>query len=123
MHNRSSFYLGILGAVAVACTSHLVAQSPAPPPTIDIVECIVYPEGRATQTTDCAGKARAVCNGTPHCELPIGFALTDGRQIDGDARTWKKVRVRYRCGKVSHVNGPYNQSDHANMVLGCGAGT
>jgi hypothetical protein len=107
----------VLGLSAEAPPQQLVQK-----PTIEIAECVVYREGMRTQSVDCTEKVRAACNGLVRCELPIGLGLTDGRQVDGDARTWKKVRVRYRCGKIEHVNGPHNQNDHATMLLGCGRG-
>jgi hypothetical protein len=126
MRKLSSIGFGILGAAMLGGTFGLRAQSaPQPPsqaPVIEIVDCVVYPEGEPSRTVDCAAKARPVCNGAASCELPIGLALTDGQQIDHDARTWKKVRVRYRCEKVEHINGPHNQDDHATMLLGCRGG-
>ena len=122
MH-KLSIGFGILGVVMLGGAFDLRAQSApqgAPPsPVIEIVECVVYPEGAPSRTVDCAAKARAVCNGTAMCELPIGLSLTDGQQIDHDPKTWKKVRLRYRCEKVEHINGPHNQDDHATMLIGC----
>jgi hypothetical protein len=123
-----------VGAVCVALTAGLTAlnagaQTPAehatsppldPASVIDILDCVVYPEGKAEPTADCAGKVRTACGRTAHCSVPIGLALTDGRQIDGDARTWKKVRIHYRCGQQKHVEGPYIQDDHATVILSCG---
>jgi hypothetical protein len=116
---------GILGVVMLGSTLAPRAQAapqPAQTAVIEIVDCVVYPEGEPSRTVDCAAKARTACNGAATCELPIGLALTDGQQIDHDARTWKKVRVRYRCEKVEHINGPHNQDDHATMLLGCRGG-
>ena len=123
MRKLSAIGFGILGVVMLGGAFDLRAQSApqgAPPsPVIEIVECVVYPEGAPSRTVDCAAKARAVCNGTAMCELPIGLSLTDGQQIDHDPKTWKKVRLRYRCEKVEHINGPHNQDDHATMLIGC----
>ena len=123
MRKFSSIGFGILGVVMLGGASDLYAQSapPSPPPgpVIEIVECVVYPEGAPSKTVDCAAKARAACNGVARCELPIGLSLTDGEQIDHDPKTWKKVRLRYRCEKVEHINGPHNQDDHATMLIGC----
>jgi hypothetical protein len=90
----------------------------ASPPVVRIVACVVYPEGDPKQRVDCTQQANATCGGRPVCELPIGLALTGGREL-GDAHTWKKVRVRYRCGDVEKVDGPHNQSEHATMLLRC----
>jgi hypothetical protein len=125
MH-KYSVHLGLRAAVVFGCVSGLAAQAAPQQPVravvIEIVECVVYPEDQPTRSVDCAAKARTVCNGATQCELPIGLALTDGRQIDSNARTWKKVRVRYRCDKAEHVNGPHTQDDHATMLLACAGG-
>ncbi len=104
----------LLGALRVG------AQAPAPA-SIEIVSCIVYSETNKKDSFDCSAKARAQCKAAASCELPIGMALTDGRNI-GDPQSWKKVRVQYRCGSFEHVNGPYNQDDHATMHLSCRGG-
>jgi hypothetical protein len=125
MRKLLSTGFGILGVVMLGSTLAPRAQAapqPAQTAVIEIVDCVVYPEGEPSRTVDCAAKARTACNGAATCELPIGLALTDGQQIDHDARTWKKVRVRYRCEKVEHINGPHNQDDHATMLLGCRGG-
>ena len=123
MRKLSATGIGIIGVAMLGGAFGLRAQSapPAAPPgpVIEIVECVVYPEGEPSRTVDCAAKARAACNGAAACELPIGLSLTDGQQIDHDAKTWKKVRLRYRCEKVEHINGPHNQDDHATMLIGC----
>jgi hypothetical protein len=120
----------IPGLLSLAAAISLRAEEPSAPaqarpasapPVVQIVECMVYPEGAPQQKVDCTQRANAVCAGHSVCELPIGLDLTGGRQL-GEARTWKKVRVRYRCGELDKVNGPHNQSDHATMLLGCVGG-
>ena len=96
------------------------AQAPAGDTAgIDVVECQVYPVEKPTVTFDCADNLRKSCNASNTCDVVIGLALTNGRQIDDDPKAWKKVRVRYRCGPAVKVVGPYVQSEHATIRLNC----
>jgi len=106
----------IIAAFAAASTAGFAAETPA---GIDFVECQVYPVEKPTTTFDCAGNIRKSCGTANPCEVVIGLELTDGRQIDGDAKAWKKVRVRYRCGSELKTVGPYVQSEHATIRLIC----
>jgi hypothetical protein len=109
------------GVVTVVSVARLPAQSPAahPPVPIEITECVVYPEAAPDKTVDCAEVVRTACKAMSACDIRIGLALTGGRQIDGDERAWKKVRLRYRCADIAKVNGPYVQSEHATVHLSC----
>jgi hypothetical protein len=98
----------------------LAAEPPAGETAgIDVVECLVYPVEKPTVTFDCTDNLRKLCFTSRPCDVVIGLALTDGRQIDGNAQAWKKVRVRYRCGAAVQVVGPYEQSEHATIRLSC----
>lgn len=113
----------VLVSVAAVCwMTQVSAQSPPehPPAMIRVTECLVYPEAQPTRTADCTAYVQKVCRDMTTCELQIGLALTEGRDLDGDPRSWKKVRIRYRCGDVPRVNGPYVQSEHATIRLSCG---
>lgn len=112
----------VLGTATAACwlvqaTAQTGPEHPAE--KIRITECIVYPEAQPTQTTDCTGYVQSACKDMQVCEIKIGLALTGGRELGADARAWKKVRIRYRCGDVAKVNGPYVQSEHATVRLSC----
>jgi hypothetical protein len=98
------------------------AQQPAVPPTlkVEVLECLVYSSVDASKRHDCTAKAREVCNGVgATCELPIGLALSDGKDLDGNAKTWEKVRVTFQCGPLKRVSGPHDQNEHAVAVLAC----
>lgn len=86
---------------------------------IDFVECQVYAVEKPTTTFDCNSSIKKACGESNPCDVVIGLQLTEGRQIDGDAKAWKKVRVRYHCGDGTKVVGPYVQSEHATIRLIC----
>jgi hypothetical protein len=95
------------------------AKDHSGPPGIQLVECTVYTVDK-TASFDCLAKARAACpDDTARCELPIGYDLTDGQDLDRNRRTWEKVRVRFKCGAKVVTRGPHFQNDHAAMVLTC----
>ncbi|HVW67587.1 MAG TPA: hypothetical protein VHB68_01375 [Steroidobacteraceae bacterium] len=98
-------------------TAH--SQTGAPPPVIEIQECRVYPPGNPHSGIDCTRAAKAACEGKPACEFPIGSRLSGHPDADSEPFSWKKVRVRFRCGKLQHVSGPFDQDDHATMQLSC----
>ena len=101
------------GALSTPCFAE---QAPA---AIEFVECQVYPVEKPETKFDCAANIRKSCGAANPCDVVIGLELTDGRQIDGDAKAWKKVRVRYRCGSEVKSVGPYVQSEHATIRLIC----
>lgn len=95
-------------------------RQPADAAGLEITECVVYRDFEAARRHDCTAKAKELCsNSARSCELPIGLALSGGRDIDGNPQTWEKVRVRYRCGGQQRINGPHHQNDHASMILSC----
>jgi len=106
----------IISALAMDSTVGWAAEAP---PAIRFVECQVYPVEKPVATFDCAGNIRKSCGTANPCDVVIGLELTDGRQIDGDAKAWKKVRVRYQCGSELKTVGPYVQSEHATIRLIC----
>ena len=106
----------IVSAFGAVSTTGFAVEAPA---GLDFVECQVYPVENPTTTFDCVGNIRKSCGTANPCEVVIGLQLTDGRQIDGDAKAWKKVRVRYRCGSDLKTVGPYVQSEHATIRLIC----
>jgi hypothetical protein len=96
----------------------------APGAQLEIAECVVFSERDSAKRFDCTAKAREVCAAGPagNCALPIGLALSGGRDLDGNKDTWEKVRVKYRCGRTERINGPHHQNDHATVLLACGGG-
>jgi hypothetical protein len=101
--------------VGMAVGSGGTAQSAAG--TIDVRECVVYSVQNPAQRFDCLDRARELCDGKPLCELPIGLALSGGRDIDPKAA--KKVKVLLSCGAHPFVQGPHDQDEHATMILLC----
>ena len=91
---------------------------------LTITECSVYSDTDKALHYDCTAKAKESCvaSAANRCELPIGLALTGGRDLDGNDDTWEKVVVHYRCGKADRINGPHHQNDHASMILECRGG-
>lgn len=95
-------------------------QDVAPPVEgMTITECVVYSKTDKTLTYNCTPAASKVCNGLGKCELPIGLALSGGKDLDNNPDNWKKVRVRYKCGGKEFTRGPHDQNDHASMILTC----
>jgi hypothetical protein len=89
-------------------------------PTPEITACVVYSETDRSKQRDCLSQARASCVArAATCELPIGLGLTNNEQLDGNAKSWKKVLVHYRCNQTERVNGPHIQDDHATMIISC----
>jgi hypothetical protein len=117
---RSSLALG--SVLVTFWIAQAVAQSPPghPAANIQVTECVVYPETEPSRTADCTAYVQKACRDVSSCEVKIGLALTGGRDLTGDPKSWKKVRIRYRCGEVPRVNGPYVQSEHATVRLSCG---
>jgi hypothetical protein len=108
---------------SVACAADEPTAPAAPSsqvPAPEIMQCVVYSDSDKSKQRDCLAQARSICvQKAPTCELPIGLGLTNNEQIDGDAKSWKKVLVKYRCNQAERVNGPHIQDDHATMVLSC----
>jgi len=91
--------------------------------SMQITSCLVSSVKSPGKTYDCtteANKSVAACNGTELCEIPIGYNLTAGKDIDpGSGFLGKRVKIVYQCGAVSQQWGPYNQDDHASLVMDC----
>lgn len=120
MNWRAAFLIaGALSVMLLGTRTNAAGSEGAKsqPQTINITHCVVYSERNKQLVSDCTAVARHACDGTAHCELPIGLSLTAGKDIDPKA--WKKVRVDYTCGGRAEINGPHYQDDHASMVLGC----
>ncbi len=110
--------------LAVSYTPIAPAQGlPSTPPAINIQSCSVRTTGDTDKTYDCSAEVAKACNGQPTCELQIGYNLTAGKDIDPSSGfEGKLVTVVYDCGVASPVSrqrGPYNQNDHATLLLDC----
>ena len=122
MQRKVAFVLTSLALGWVATIQAQYSGQQAPQQTgLSITGCSVFSDRDKNLRHDCTAKAKSLCSSAApnRCELPIGLALTDGRDLDGDPNTWEKVVVRYRCGTADRVNGPHDQNDHASMVLEC----
>src|SRR3981081_3284978 len=73
--------------------------------SMQITSCLVSSVKSPGKTYDCtteANKSVAACNGKELCEIPIGYNLTAGKDIDpGSGFLGKRVKIVYQCGKVS----------------------
>jgi len=91
--------------------------------SIEITSCVVYSVKHPANTYDCiaeAKKALGTCNEAQSCEIPIGYNLTSGKDLDpGSGFLGKQVKITYKCGTDSMQGGPYQQDDHASLVLDC----
>lgn len=118
--------LTALAAMSLAVSYTPVAPAQtflSDPPAINIQSCSVRATGNTDKTYDCSAEVAEACNGQPGCELQIGYNLTAGKDIDpGSGFEGKLVTVVYNCGAASPVSrqrGPYNQNDHATLLLDC----
>lgn len=91
--------------------------------SMQITSCLVYSVKSSSKTYDCtteAKKAAEACNRKQACDIPIGYNLTSGKDIDsGSGFLGKQVKIAYTCGDIPLQGGPYNQDDHASLVLDC----
>ena len=90
-----------------------------------ITSCLVFSVKSANKTYDCTTEARKAvhaCDPTQACEIPIGYNLTQGKDIDpGTGFLGKQVRINFTCADTPLQAGPYQQDDHASVILDCGA--
>ena len=90
---------------------------------IQITSCVVNTVKHAGGAYDCmaeAKKALGTCSEAQACEIPIGLNLTSGRDLDpGSGFLGKRVTILYVCGSEHMQAGPYEQDDHASLVLDC----
>ena len=90
---------------------------------IQISSCTVYSVKDSSKSYNClaeAKKALGTCSEAQSCEIPIGLNLTSGVDIaPGSGFLGKQVKIMYLCGKDSMQGGPYQQDDHASLVLDC----
>lgn len=110
-------------ATVLLVTSRIEAQEHSSAPSeIRITSCVVYSTKSPDTKYDCKMQAAKACNGkTDVCEIQIGYNLTAGKDIEpGSGFLGKLVKLNYVCGEVSSQRGPYQQSDHATLILDCG---
>ena len=125
---RISSHRAALAALLTAILATVVSPSraqetPAPSPVsagMKIVSCTVASIDETKQPYDCSPRAAELCNGKDLCEIQIGYNLTDGKDIDPTIGVvGKLVSIRYACGAIIRQRGPYNQNDHATLILEC----
>lgn len=134
MRNSAAIAIGL--ALSVASTpfhadGQVVSQDldstakvvPETAARIRLISCVVTSARDAGPRYDCMSEARselAACNNATFCEIPIGVNLTNGKDIDpGTGFLGKRVTIAYSCGTYSMQGGPYEQDDHATVVLDC----
>jgi hypothetical protein len=90
---------------------------------IEITSCVVYSVRHSAIKYDCIAEARSAlgtCDEPQSCEIPIGLNLTGGKDLDPDSGfLGKQVKLVYRCAGYAMQSGPYQQDDHASLVLDC----
>ena len=90
---------------------------------IQITSCVVVSVKSSSNKYDCieeAKKALGTCSEPMSCEIPIGLNLTSGRDIEPSGGFLSKmVTIMYMCGSAPMQGGPYQQDDHASLVLDC----
>jgi len=96
-------------------------NSAAAPGGIKIASCTVSSTRDPGNAYDCSAEAAKDCNGRGECEIPIGYNLTAGKDIEpGSGLTGKRVTIKYDCGDAKwRQRGPYYQNDHATLILEC----
>ena len=91
--------------------------------SIRITSCVVSSVKHPDKTYDCLAEARkalGTCSEPQACEIPIGLNLTSGKDLDpGSGFLGKRVTILYVCGTEHMQGGPYQQDDHASLVLDC----
>lgn len=91
--------------------------------SLEIKSCVVFSVKSPGKTYDCIREAKQAaesCKQMEHCEIPIGLNLTSGKDIDpGSGFLGKQVKIIYVCGGGPTQGGPYQQDDHASLVIDC----
>src|SRR5688572_1208658 len=114
------------------CATVLLAQAPVHAQAISdgsenadlqITSCVVSATKSPEKIYDCTAEARKAvedCKQMRECEIPIGYNLTSGKDIDpGSGFLGKRVIIIYTCGGGPQQGGPYHQNDHASLVMDC----
>ena len=119
---RFALSLGV-GVLLLQSYATAAPQSASDGPSIKVTSCTVRSTRQTNGSYDCSAEAAKDCNSLPQCKLQIGHNLTAGKDIDPEARYEQMlVEVTYYCGAASprlRQRGPYQQSDHANLILDC----
>ena len=116
--------IGLLVGVASVRAQDAFVQGLKSSGSIKVTSCVVSSVRDKSIHQDCTSKASSVCDGSQYCELPIGFNLTDGRDIDPVGvpmvrRLGKVVDVKFQCGKTTETRGPNPQNNNATLILSC----
>jgi len=116
--------LGFSVNISPATAQDAFVQGLKTPNSIQVTACVVYSVRDTSIQHSCMSKASTLCNGKQYCELPIGFNLTDGEDIDPvgvpmERRLGKNVDVEFQCGKITEKRGPNPQNNNATLILSC----
>lgn len=113
--------VGMLGAVLGLAAAHVPAEVSAPASSgMSVKSCVVYSTKFTDKTHDCSLEAAKACDGKRSCDIQIGFNLTAGKDIEpGSGFLGKLVKITYICDGITRQRGPYQQSDHATLLLEC----
>ena len=125
MKHRENMFLAVFATVLLA-VFQVQAQAISDgsgQADVQITSCVVSSTKSPGKTYDCtteARKAAQACKPTEECEIPIGYNLTSGKDIDpGSGFLGKRVTIIYTCGGGPQQGGPYQQDDHATLVMDC----
>lgn len=114
--------IGVLALAVICLVSVAQAQvaDPTAPSKMQITSCQVYLTQSPDRKFECTAAVAEVCNGKEQCEMPIGYNLTSGKDVDpASGFLGKMVKITYTCGGVARQRGPYQQNEHASMILEC----
>lgn len=88
-----------------------------------ITSCVLSSTIDVDKTYDCSSVVAKLCDGKRECEIPIGYNLSAGKDIEPSGGfLGKKVAITFTCGSRSVQRGPYHQNDHATLLLDCSGG-
>jgi hypothetical protein len=123
MRHRDKVLNAVLASVLLAQAQAWAQAISEDTAELQIKSCVVSSTRSPDKTYDCtteAIKAAEACKQMEECEIPIGYNLTSGKDIDpGSGFLGKRVTIVYTCGGGPQQGGPYHQDDHASLVMDC----
>lgn len=119
-HREKSWGMALAVVCLLASAARAQVEDPAASGKMQITSCLVYLTKSPDKTYECTATVAEACNGKQQCEMPIGYNLTGGKDVDpASGFLGKMVKITYTCGGHSRQRGPYQQNEHASMILEC----